>query len=116
MRFEGYEQWQKMHQNMMMPLGDWNKASTEIWNRLTQQQLDVMSDNLLRLSHQLKRLSHVTKPEDFINLQKECLNEDITASIETMQKLIHSSTESMEEFTKLCDTCLHEQTKTTSKS
>ncbi|RDI38964.1 phasin family protein [Aquicella lusitana] len=99
---EGFEQWFKVNKNLTTPLNEWNKACTEMCRRMTQQNLELIGENVSRLSERLKRISSVRKPEDFFNLQKECLNEDMAASIEYMQKYIHNSMENFEEFTKLC--------------
>lgn len=101
---EGFDQWLKMSKYLSSPMGDWNKTFTEIVRRTTQQNLEIIGDNFARLSDQCKRLSHVRKPEDLINLQKDILSEDIAASINNTQTLVHTAMENMEEMTKLCGT------------
>lgn len=117
---EGFEQWFKMNKNMTGPLNEWNKTCTEMGRRIAQQNLEILGDNISRLSDRLKRLSSIRKPEDFFNLQKECLQEDMTAAIEGTQKLIHTTMQNMEEFTKLwgsvCNATQETTTTTTNKS
>ena len=98
---EGFEQWFRVNKNMATPLTEWNKTCTDLCRRSTQQQLDLIGENFSRLSERLKRFSNIRKPEDFFNLQKDSLNEDVTASIECMQKCIHNAMENMEELTRL---------------
>lgn len=105
---EGYSQWTKLNKQFAEPMSEWHKVTTELCQRLTEQQLDIMGEHLSRMSNQLKRLTNVRKPEDFINLQKECLSEDVTAAIECMQKVIHTSMENMEEIANICGSALRE--------
>ena len=105
---EGFEQMFKMNKNMSQPLQEWNKNCTEMCRRIAQQNLDLISDNVTRLSDQLKRFTHAKKPEDFFNLQKDCMNEDMAATMETVQKVIHTSMENMEQLTKMCGTAMRE--------
>jgi uncharacterized protein with HEPN domain len=106
---EGYDQWIKINKNMTAPVTEWNKATSELCQRMAQQNLELIGENFSRLSDQLKRFTNIRKPEDFLNLQKEVFNEDVTATIECMQKIIHTSMENMEEFTKLCGSSLRER-------
>lgn len=117
---EGFEQWFKMNKNITSPFNEWNKTCTELCRRVTQQSLEIFGENVSRLSDRLKRFSNVRKPEDFFNLQKESFQEDIAATIENTQKLVHSSMENMEEFTKLwgsmCSTVHETATTMTNKT
>lgn len=107
---EGFEQWIKTaNKNFSAPLGDWHKASNEMLHHIVSENLEMISDNLLRLSDQLKRFAQIKKPEDYLNVIRECINEDINATIENSQKLLHSTMEHMEECAKSCGT-LHEST------
>jgi hypothetical protein len=100
MNTEGFEQLFKMKN--LSPLGDLGKTSTDIFHRITQQNLELISGNLSRISEHLKRLGNIKKPEDLLLLQKDFINENLTAAIENTQKIIHLTMENMEEFTKLC--------------
>lgn len=77
------------------------KVTTDIYRRTAHENLELISDNLSRLSDQFKKLSNIKKPEDLISLQKECLSEDITATIQTSQKLMHLFMQNMEDLTHL---------------
>lgn len=99
---EGFDQWLKMSKHLTSPIGDWNKVASDVIRRTTQQNLDIIGENFSRLSDQFKRLSHVRKPEDLLALQKDLINEDITAAINTSQLIIHTAMENMEEITKAC--------------
>lgn len=100
---EGFDQWLKTaNKNLSAPLGDLSKASTEMWRKTLAQNLEIMSDNLLLLSGQLQRFTTVKKPEDYFNVLKECVNEDINTTVENSQKLLHTTVENIEEYVKSC--------------
>lgn len=101
---ESFEQWLKANKNFSAPMGELNKAGTDFYRRIAQQNIELLSENYARFADQLQRLSQVKKPEELLHLQKECLNEDMTAGIENMQKLVHLSIENMEELTRLFST------------
>jgi len=113
---EGFEQWFKNAKNMSVPFNEWNKAATDILRRTTQENIDLLGDNLSLFSDQLKRMSNAKKPEDFINIQKDCINEGMSAAIESMQKIVNLSMKNMEEITKLYGSALREQTRAAQKS
>jgi hypothetical protein len=98
---EGFEQWFKLNKNMTGPLNELGKTATDICRRSAQQNLEIIGENLNRFSDQMKRLSNVRKPEDLINLQRECLNEDISAVMENTQKLAHNAMENYEELSRI---------------
>lgn len=98
---EGFEQLFKMNKSLSAPLSEWSKIATEIYRRTVEQNLEIMSENLSRLSEQAKRLSHVKKPDELFNLQKDCLTEDVNVAIEELQQIMHRSMENMEELTRL---------------
>jgi len=98
---EGFEQWFKLNKNMTNPMNEINKAATEICRRSAQHNMELIGENVTRLSDQLKRFSNVRKPEDFFNLQKECLNEDMSALMKNMQELSQNALENFEELSKI---------------
>ncbi|MFZ2314266.1 MAG: phasin family protein [Gammaproteobacteria bacterium] len=98
---QGFESFLNMGKNLQHPMSDLNKATTEICQRLVQENIDILEENVSRFSDQLKRLGRVHRPEELISLQKDCFNEDISAAIQNMQKYVHMSMESMEDLTKL---------------
>ncbi len=99
---ENYEQWFKTSKSFATPLNEWNKTTQEMCQRFTQQQMSLISNQCSRFSEQMKRLTNVKKPEDFVQLQKECLHENIAASIENMQNILLMTMENLEELSKLC--------------
>ncbi len=107
MHSDGFEQWFKLNKGWTTPSNEWTKVTTDLCRRTTEQQLEMMSETISRVSQQLKRLSNAKKPEDFMNVQRDIINEDMTASIEAVQQIIHTSLENMEEVTKLCGTACH---------
>lgn len=102
MYIEGFEQWFKLNRNLSTPLSDWSKTTTELFRRTAQQHLEIMEENFSRWSDQIKRLSNVKKPEDFLNLQKDCMSENMNATLENIQKLTQISMKNVEELSKLC--------------
>lgn len=105
---EGLDQWFKFNKNLSVPMGEWNKMSVDICRHIAEQNLEILSENLTHLSDQLKRFSHLKKPEDLLHLQKECLNEDVNLLMEDLQKITHQTLENIEEFTKLWSSSTHE--------
>ncbi len=97
---EGFEQWLKLGKNVAAPFGDFGKTATEIGRRAMEQHLELLGENFSRYSDQLRRLSNVRKPEELLQLQKECLSENVTATIENTQKLLRLSMENVSELTK----------------
>jgi hypothetical protein len=112
---DSFEQWLKANKNFTAPLGEWNKLSTDLLRRISQENIEMMSDNFSRWSDQLKRFGDVKKPEDLINVLRECINENITATMENSQQLLHSTVEHMEECAKACGTLQEKTLKTAAK-
>jgi len=96
MHNENYEPWLKLGKNLSSPLSEWNKTSIDLGKRLAELNLQIINENILRVSTQFRRLSTMKKSEDLFNLQKDCINENISSTIETTQKLIHVAMENME--------------------
>lgn len=101
MYIEGFEQMTKINKTLTGPLSEWNHVTIEIYRRMLQQHLELMGENFSRISEQLKRFSDIKKPEDFFNLQKDCLNENINTTIESFHKLMRISMLGFEEYSKL---------------
>lgn len=112
MNIEGYEQWIKLNKNLTTPLSEWNKAATDVYQHMTEHHLAMIRDNFSHLSNQFKRFSDVKKLEDLLDLQKECLNDDLNLLIEDMQKCSQTSLESLEELAKLWGSATHESVTT----
>jgi len=100
---EHFEQWTK-NKNMFAPTSEWSKQVTELCHmcqHIAQKNLEIANESVFRWSDQLKRFSNIKKPEDFFNLQRECINENITACLQNMQTLLSSCTEAADECMKL---------------
>ena len=107
---DGFEQFLKMNKNATGPLNEWYKLMMDLYQHTAQQNLEILSENVSRFSDQLKRVANVHKPEELLNEQRNILSEDVNAAVETMQKVIHTNMESMEEMTKLCGTFCDSET------
>ena len=104
---EQYDQWIKAN--------EWSKPAAHLWQRLSQQQISLVGNQVARLSEQMKRFTQVKKPEDFLQLQKDCLHENVAAAIECMQSMLLFTVENMEEMTKSYHP-MHTQTTATSNA
>jgi methyl-accepting chemotaxis protein len=104
MNNDGFEQFIKMNKNLTGPLNDMYKLWTEMYQHAAQQNLELVSESIARFSDQIKRLANARKPEELLNEQRNCLNEDVSAAVNAMQKVVHNNMESLEEMTKLCGT------------
>jgi hypothetical protein len=104
MSTESIDQWFKLNKNITAPLNEWTKVTTDICQRMTQQNLTIAEENISRLSDQWKRLSNVRKIEDYLTLQKDVLNEDMSAAMKVAQDVTHTYMEAMEDLTKLGST------------
>lgn len=98
---EQYEQWFKA-MNKPQAMSEWTKLGTDIFQRSAAQQWRMVEENVTRITDQTKRFASVRKPEDFFNLQKECINENLTASINCVQTMMKSAMENVDAITKLC--------------
>ena len=101
MYIEGFEQWFKLNRNLGLPMNDLNKVTSEISKRISEQNMELIEENVARFSNQLKRLSSLKKPEDILNLQKDFISENISASVETTQKIIRMGIQNLEELSKV---------------
>lgn len=100
---ESFEQWYK-NKNFFTPTNEWSKQVTEgchLCQQMAQKNLELANENVLRLSDQFKRLTNIKKPEDFFNLQRDVINENMTACIQSMQTLLSTCAEGMDECMKL---------------
>ena len=98
---EGFDQWMKMNKNFSSPMSDLSKATTNICRNLTQEGMEMLTDNISLVSDQMKRISSVRKPEDYLNLSRECITEDMNAWMSNIQKIMQLSMQTMEELTRL---------------
>lgn len=102
---EGLEYLNKLNKNLAGPLTELNKAAVEVMHKAAQQHIEIASENIARLSEQVKRAGKVKKPEEIIDLQKEYLNENISAAVDNMQKILQMNIQHIEELTKTCSKC-----------
>lgn len=98
---EHFEKWQRLGQNISAPIGDYSKATTDICRHAAQEGLEILNDNVALLSDQMKRLSGVRKPEDFANLSRECITEDMNACLQNVQKIMQLSMQTMQDLAKI---------------
>lgn len=119
---EGIEQLLKANKGFTAPLGEWNKVSADLGRRLLEQNLELLSDdleiiseNFSLLSDQLRRVSHVKKPDELMNVVRDCMNENINTSIENSQRLLRSTMEHFQEAVKACGIMQEESLKTVRK-
>ena len=103
---EGYDQFIKMTKNFSNPVLP--EQLIGIFTKISRENMELMEENVSRFTDQLKRLSQIKRPEELINLQKDCLSEDIKTGMENVQKIAHLSMEHIQDFTKLCGTVAHE--------
>lgn len=99
---ENLDQLFRMNKQLSGPVGEVGKSVAEMSRHVLEQNLEMMSAHFARVSDQLKRLSQVKKPEELINLQRDCMNEIISASVENIQKVAHLTAANVEECTRLC--------------
>jgi len=105
MNSEAFEQWFKMNKNLnMSSLNGWNKNINDALCQIAEKQLDCISDcvsnSCSTLSEQFKQLSR-SKPENFLAIQKESINQGMSAWLSNTQKILNTSVETMEEISKL---------------
>ena len=113
---EGFEQYYKLGKNFLNHWNDVGKTVLDLCRRTNQGTLEIAGENLNRTADQLKRFSSAKRPEEIINLQKECLSENITAWMGDFQKLLNLSLGSFEEINKTFTSNLKEQQNTASSS
>lgn len=97
---EGFEEYYKMSKNFLSPMNDISKTVWNLCRRASQGSLEMVSDNLNRGAQQLKHFSAVKRPEELLQLQKECLQENISAWMSNAQKLTNLSMSYFEEINK----------------
>lgn len=100
MSIEPLEQVLKFSKSFVNPLNDLNKITMSCCKKLADQQLELISENTARTASQIRKLSSVKKPEEFIELQREILTENLNAGLAAAQKIFKLSMENMETLTK----------------
>ena len=89
--------------DLLSSLNTFNKMTADLCQRITKQQLELVGENMTRLSKQMQRLSHITKPEDFLKAQSEIINENLSAAVKHTQTLMEASLGNIDELTNLCE-------------
>jgi hypothetical protein len=100
MHSHDFEQMFKLNKSFGMPFLEWNRTTLEIMKHLSEKNLKLLGDYFELLSDQCKRLS-ACKSEEFFEVQKDIMNENMTAQMENIQKCIQNNMESWEEIAKV---------------
>jgi hypothetical protein len=81
---------------------EFNKIATEIGHKIAEHNIEIIGETITRMSDRIKHVSTIKKPEEFIELQKEFIAEDLSLGMEHFQKLMNLSLESIETLTNVC--------------
>ena len=101
MRNQTFEHASKLTQFMSPPLGEWGRLTMDICCRTAQQNLEMMGENLLLWSDQLKKLDNAKQPEDWLMIQKDFFNEAMSAGVENWQRLTNLAMENIESMSNI---------------
>ncbi|MBA3661754.1 MAG: phasin family protein [Gammaproteobacteria bacterium] len=101
---EGFDQLFKINKNLTTPLNDATRLAAEICRRNAQKNLELVGENVLLFTNQLKRLSEIRQPQDLLYLQKNAMTEGLAIGMDTLQKVINLSMENIASMTKLYET------------
>ena len=112
MASENFEQYFKLGRTFLTPWNDIGKAWVDIFRKTSQDSLEIASTSLARYSEQLQRLSNVNRPEELFNIEKECFNENLNASMNNLQKFINNSLENFAMINKTFTTAKEQATST----
>lgn len=113
---EGFDKWTKLNKNMIGPLSEWHKSHAELYQKILEQQLELAGEGVSRLSTQIKKIGTLKKPEDVINYNKECVTENITATIDYWQKMLQTYLDGVDETSKIYTSMQDGKSKSTNKS
>lgn len=106
---EGFEQYFKLGKSFLNPWNNLGKSYMEIYRRANQEVLDITGDSLQRTVNQLRDFSNVKRFNELSDLQKNCLNNNISAMMSDFQKLMNIYLGSIEELNKSFTTHLKDQ-------
>jgi hypothetical protein len=98
---ESSQQWFQFNKNWATSLSSFNKITTETFRDLARQNLELIGENFNRFSDQMRRFSSIKRPEELIDFGRECINENISSNIETLQKILQMYLTNMESFSEL---------------
>lgn len=110
MNNEHIEQWLRFNRSLTGPVQALGKASTDMLRKSAERQLEIINDSCKVVADQLRRATHLRKPEDFVTFQKECSNEYLNAFSDNVQKMAHLGLENVEEMLKLYNAALSKAT------
>ena len=111
MKDTNYNQWTQFLKPFNLQWGDLQKTTSDIIKQNAEEQLQLVADNYSRLTDQLQRLSQVRNPEDYLSVQKDCFNENVSAMIRNGQTLTHLMAENIQalshSMSAFCDSSLN---------
>jgi hypothetical protein len=85
---ESSQQWFQFNKNWANSVNSFNQITTQTFRDLARQNLELIGENFNRFSDQMRRFSTIKRPEEFVDLGRECINENISASVETLQNIL----------------------------
>lgn len=100
MQREFIEQITEFNKFVAKPASDFNKLTTNIIKRMTEQNLAIMDDFLTSSIKQLKDLGNAKKLEDVVAIQSSLVNESSSKMINCSQKMLNAAMENFSEFSK----------------
>ena len=116
MNNEHIEQWLRFNRSISAPVQALGKASTDIMRKSAERHLEIINDSCSIVADQLRRATHLRKPEDFVTFQKECTNEYLNAFSDNVQKMAHLGLENVEDLLKLYNAALSKATEKVNKA
>jgi len=106
---EGYEQYINFGKNFTNPWNNMGKTALDIYRRVGQEALEITEENLIRTADQLKRCGSAKRPDEWFNLQKEFLNENLNAWLSNCQRCLNFGLGNVEEFNKAMNSNIKDQ-------
>ena len=95
---QNFEKIFNINKDIPNPLNDWQKITTDYYQRLTKQQMAVMAKLLSRMTSQAKRMTTMRSPDEFIKIQQEIFEENVRDNIELSKDIMRQSLENVEQF------------------
>lgn len=95
-----FENWLNF-KTLGQPFSELNSTISDIAKRTTEQNFGIYAEAFSRYTDQLKRLSNIKRPEDYLTLMKECFNENVSAFIENSHKVTQNASQNMQELTRI---------------
>jgi len=98
---EEFQRWLNLNKYLTTPVTIWNKTLTNLYEHSAEHQLDLLGENFSRISEQLKKLSNVKNPQEYLQFQQEMIADNMHATVHNMNVLLRESMIQLEELTKL---------------